>query len=65
MTGMPFLLWAFPAVVFLVTLALGLVFNAVERAQRARLARYDRFGSITNPRASARPRRRQDVLPPL
>lgn len=45
MTGTPFLLCAFPAVVFLVTLALGLVFNAVERAQRAKLPRYDHFGS--------------------
>lgn len=45
MTGIPFLLWAFPAVVFLVTIALGLVFTAIERAQRARPPRYDHFGS--------------------
>lgn len=45
MTGIPFLLWAFPAVVFLVTIALGLVFTVIERAQRARPPRYDHFGS--------------------
>lgn len=45
MTGMPLLLAAFPAIVFLVTIALGLVFTLVERAQRARPPRYDHFGS--------------------
>ena len=42
MTGIPFLLWAFPAVAFLVTVALGLVVSAVGRV---RPPRYDHFGS--------------------
>lgn len=43
--GFPLLLWSFACVAFVLTLALGLLFNLIERSRRARPSRFDHFGS--------------------
>lgn len=44
--GFPLLLWFFACAAFVLTIALGLLFNLVERARRARPSRFDHFGSL-------------------
>lgn len=51
MTGavsFPLLLWVSACAAFVLTIALGLVFNLVERSQRARPGQLDHFGSRRN-----------------
>lgn len=51
MTGaisFPLLLWVSACAAFVLTLALGLLFNLIERSQRARPGRLDHFGSRYN-----------------
>lgn len=43
--GFPLLLWFFACTAFVLTIALGLVFNLIDRARRARIQRFDHFGS--------------------
>ena len=45
MIGSALLLWIFAGAAFVLTLALGLLFNLVERGRRARPSRLDHFGS--------------------